>query len=79
MCIAAFELARVTENWGHLFPQYRCWELNSCPVEEEEVLLTTEPSPQPPVTCLLSYIFMLRHGQFYSAHNIFFLLIILHQ
>ena len=25
----------------------RCWELNLSPLEEQSVLLTTEPSPQP--------------------------------
>jgi hypothetical protein len=28
-------------------PPCGCWELNSGPFEEQPVLLTTEPSPQP--------------------------------
>jgi hypothetical protein len=28
-------------------PPYGCWELNSGPLEEQSVLLTTEPSLQP--------------------------------
>ena len=30
-------------------PPYGCWELNSGPLEEQPVLLTSEPSLQPPV------------------------------
>ena len=29
-------------------PPYGCWELNSGPLEEQAMLLTTEPSLQPP-------------------------------
>lgn len=28
-------------------PLYRCWELNSGPMEEQPLLITTEPSLQP--------------------------------
>ena len=28
-------------------PPFGCWELNSGPLEEQSVLLTIEPSPQP--------------------------------
>ena len=31
-------------------PPCVCWELNSGPLEEQSVLLTAEPSLQPPVT-----------------------------
>jgi hypothetical protein len=38
-----------------------CWELNSSPLEEPSVLLTTEPSLQPWIFCykdfLLQYLF----------------------
>lgn len=53
----SLKLARVTDNWGNPFPG-----LNLCPVEEEEMFLTTEPSPRPPVACLLSSIFVLGWG-----------------
>jgi hypothetical protein len=29
-------------------PPYGCWELNSGPLEEQSVILTAEPSFQPP-------------------------------
>ena len=32
-------------------PPYGCWELNSGPLEEQAMLLTTEPSLQPPQRC----------------------------
>ena len=34
-------------------PPCGCWELNVGPLEEQPVLLTTEPSLQPPTTCFL--------------------------
>ena len=34
-------------------PPCGCWELNSVPLEEQAVLLTSEPSLQPPCLCLL--------------------------
>jgi hypothetical protein len=36
-------------------PPYGCWELNSGPLEEQLVLLTTEPSLQPPSSLVLMY------------------------
>ena len=35
-------------------PPYGCWELNSKPLEEQAMLLTTEPSLQPPSVGILS-------------------------
>jgi hypothetical protein len=34
-------------------PPWTCWELNSEPLEEQSVLLTTEPSLQPRLMLLL--------------------------
>ena len=34
-------------------PPCGCWELNSGPLEEQAILLTTEPSLQPPLTALV--------------------------
>jgi hypothetical protein len=38
-------------------PPCGCWNLNSGPSEEQSVLLTTEPSLQPPGVAILSGIF----------------------
>jgi len=37
-------------------PPCGCWELNSGPLEEQSLLLTTEPSLQPPVHILLKVV-----------------------
>ena len=34
-------------------PPCSCWELNSGPLEEEAMLLTSEPSLQPPINVIL--------------------------
>jgi hypothetical protein len=36
-------------------PPYGCWEFNSGPLEEQSVLLTSEPSLQPPNLLLLGH------------------------
>ena len=38
---------RVSDPYGHE-PPCGCWELNSGPLEEQLMLLTIEPSLQPP-------------------------------
>jgi hypothetical protein len=43
-------------------PPCGCWDLNSGPSEEQSVLLTTEPSLQPPQPPLLSFGIKLRMG-----------------
>jgi hypothetical protein len=54
MCIYRYEGVRfpgtrITDSWELL-----CWELNLGPLEEQPVLLTTEPSLQPPGSILYS-------------------------
>ena len=60
-----------TVSWLHVFLQARrghqislydgykspcgCWELNSGPLEDQTVLLTSEPSLHPPPCCFLFY------------------------
>ena len=39
-------------------PPCGCWELNSGPSEEQAMLLTTEPSPQPTIQFLFSSDFL---------------------
>jgi hypothetical protein len=50
-CSAAYTPAGQKRAWDPLTdgcePPCGCWELNSGPVEEQSVLLTTEPSLQP--------------------------------
>ena len=41
----------ITDGWE---PPCGCWELNLGPLEEQSVLLTTEPSLQPPTVAVLS-------------------------
>ena len=38
-------------------PPCGCWELNSGPLEEQSVLLTAEPSRQPPKAIFLKYLY----------------------
>jgi hypothetical protein len=40
-------------------PPCGCWEFNSGPLEEGTVLLTTEPSLQPPVSTFCLFVFVL--------------------
>ena len=47
ICSSNLELQMVYE------PPYGCWELISGPLQEQQVLFTTEPSFQP---CLLFYV-----------------------
>jgi hypothetical protein len=39
-------------------PPCGCWELNSGPLEEQSVLLTTEPSLQPPASAFFLFVFV---------------------
>jgi hypothetical protein len=39
-------------------PLCGCWELNSGPLEEQTVLLTSEPSLQPPALSFLFYLIL---------------------
>ena len=41
---------------------YGCWELNSGPLEEQPVLLTTEPSLQPQILVLACLLTPVDHG-----------------
>jgi len=41
-------------------PPCGCWELNSGPLKEQSLLLTTEPSLQPPVDLILTRITLFR-------------------
>jgi hypothetical protein len=56
MCMSTLSLSSDTHQKGALEPitddcepPCGCWELNSEPLEEQSVLLTTEPSLQPQV------------------------------
>ena len=51
-------------------PPYGCWELNSGPLEEQPVLLITEPSLQPPT---LSFYELCVDGRCYFV-NMFLIL-----
>jgi hypothetical protein len=46
-------------------PPCGCWELNSGPLEEQSVLLTTEPSLQPPHSAILFYFILFYFILFY--------------
>jgi hypothetical protein len=46
-------LDTITDVWE---PPCGCWDLNSEPLEEQSVLLTTEPSLQPQVLKLLEIV-----------------------
>jgi hypothetical protein len=43
-------------------PPCGCWDLNSGPLEEQSVLLTAEPSLQPPVVCFLRQVYVALAG-----------------
>ena len=43
-------------------PPYGCWELNSRPLEEQAMLLTTEPALQPPFSAI--FLLLLNFLQF---------------
>lgn len=39
---------------------YRCWESNPCPLEEQSVLLSADPSLHPPVMQFLRTTYIIR-------------------
>ena len=51
-------------------PQCGCWDLNSGPLEEQSVLLTAEPSHQPPRTLFLIGLFGSLESNFLSSFYI---------
>lgn len=50
----------IIKNWNYKLlweSWFRCWELNPGPLQEEEALLTAEPSFQPDIQYFLRYIY----------------------
>jgi len=47
-CTLAHQKRALDPNTDGCEPPYGCWELNSGPLKEQLVLLTSEPSLQPP-------------------------------
>jgi hypothetical protein len=58
ICVYAVAIFRHSRRGHQIFvtdgcePPCGCWELNSGPLEEQSVLLTTEPSHQPRISAL---------------------------
>lgn len=62
--VAAFRHSRRHHQMPITEPPWGCWDLNSRPQEEQSVLLTTEPSLQPPETVFSQSVL---HGEHWTG------------